>query len=99
GIALRLLPPSSETRRKGVAAYASRSERPSTLTAFERPSWRLVPEWPPSPPLTVTDNVAASASTGSRFEATRIHVSVLPAQPTVSLPSSSLSRLISTDPS
>ena len=80
-------------------AYASRSARPSTLTAFERPSWMLVPECPPRPPLTVTASVTASPSAGSRFEATRIHVSVLPAQPTVSLASSSLSRLTRIEPS
>ena len=51
GIALRLLPPSSETSRNGTVAYASRSARPSTLTAFERPSWMFVPECPPRPPL------------------------------------------------
>ena len=38
GIALRLLPPSSETSRNGTVACASRSARPSTLIAFERPS-------------------------------------------------------------
>ena len=51
GIAFRLLPPSSETSRKGAAAYASRSTRPSTLIAFARPRAMSMPEWPPSPPL------------------------------------------------
>ena len=59
----------------------------------------FVPECPPRPPLTVTASVTASDSTGSRFEAIRIHVSVLPAQPTVSLASSSLSRLMRIEPS
>ena len=57
GIALRLLPPASETSRNGTVWCASRSARPSTLTAFDRPSAIPVPEWPPLPPLTVTPSV------------------------------------------
>ena len=64
GIALRLLPPSSETSRNGTAAYASRSTRPSTLIAFACPSAIWTPEWPPSPPPATTDS--ATASGGAR---------------------------------
>ena len=42
--------------------------------------------------------MAAPSAAGSRGAVTRIQVSVLPAQPTVSLPSSSLSRLIRIEP-
>ena len=98
GIALRLLPPASETSRNGTVWCASRSARPSTLTAFDRPSAIPVPEWPPLPPLAVTPSVTWSPSADSRGALMRIHVSVLPAHPTVSRPSSSLSRLTRIEP-
>ena len=98
GIALRLLPPSSDTSRNGATSYASRSTRPSTLIAFARPSAICTPEWPPSPPPARTESETASAEDAARGASTRIHVSVLPAQPTVRTPSSSLSRLISVPP-
>ena len=83
---------------------ASRSARPRTLIAFDRPSAIPEPEWPPCPPLTVTASVAAPSAAGSRGASMWIQVSVLPAQPTVRRPSSSLSRLrriepVSSDPS
>ena len=46
-IALRLLPPSSETSRNGTVTRASRSARPSALIAFDRPSAIPDPECPP----------------------------------------------------
>ena len=98
GIALRLLPPFNETRRNGASRYASRRTRPRTLIAFARPSAMLLPECPPSPPLAVTESVTESGAVGSRGFSTWIHVSVLPAHPTVSFPSSSLSRLTRTVP-
>ena len=58
----------------------------------------LLPECPPRPPLTVTASAVAPPPTGDRGRSMWIQVSVLPAQPTVSRPSSSLSRLSSTDP-
>ena len=85
---------SSETRRSGTWRCASRSARPRYLTAFARPRWICMPEWPPRPPSAVTASVTAPSSSGAaRLASTRIQVSVLPAQPTVSVPSSSLSRL------
>jgi hypothetical protein len=57
-----------------------------------------VPECPPRPPLTDTDSVTAPAPHASRGFSTRIDVSVLLAEPTVSLPSSSLSRFNSVAP-
>jgi hypothetical protein len=57
-----------------------------------------VPEWPPRPPLTDTDRVVDPAAQRSRGRSTRIDVSVLLAEPTVSLPSSSLSRFSSVVP-
>ena len=98
GIAFRLLPPSKETSRNGVDACAPRSARPSTFSAFERPSAIPVPECPPCPPLTATSSATAPASEAARGASIRIHVSVLPAQPTVSTPSSSLSRLMMVEP-
>ena len=62
GIALRLLPPASETSLNGTVVSASRSARPSTLIAFEAPSAMPVPEWPPCPPVTVTESVVASSA-------------------------------------
>ena len=98
GIALRLLPPATDTSLNGTVVSASRSARPSTLIAFEAPSAMPVPEWPPLPPVTLTESVVASPAAGSRGASTRTQVSVLPAQPTVSRPSSSLSRLIRIEP-
>ena len=97
-MALRLFPPSSETSRNGTVVSASRSARPSTLIAFDRPYAMFIPECPPRPPLTVTARETAPAAGASRGASIRIQVSVLPAQPTVSFPSSSLSRLTRTEP-
>ena len=46
----------------------------------------------------MTDRVTAPSAAGARGASIRIHVSVLPAQPTVRRPSSSLSRLIRIEP-
>ena len=97
GIAFRLLPPAKVTSRNGTVVCAARSARPSTLTALDRPRAISMPECPPWPPLTSTLSIPPS-SAGARGALTRIHVSVLPAQPTVSTPSSSLSRLMSVEP-
>ena len=58
-----------------------------------RPSSMFVPEWPPKPPSAVTITAMESDSAADRSPSRRTHVSVLPAQPTVNVPSSSLSRL------
>src|SRR5262245_11128911 len=56
------------------------------------------PEWPPRPPATETTSVLEPSAAGVRSSRRRTHASVLPAQPTVRWPSSSLSRLRSTEP-
>ena len=71
---------------------ASRSALARTLIALARPSSMFVPEWPPRPPSAETATAMEPGAAADRSPSRWTHVSVLPAQPTVSVPSSSLSR-------
>ena len=80
-----------EPERHRVECLAQAAAR--TLIALARPWAISVPEWPPAPPLAVTVTATAPDAQSSRGSSRRRNVSVLPAHPTVSVPSSSLSRL------
>ena len=80
--------------RNGASRYASRSARPTTLIALERPSSMLLPECPPRPPARAHRRASPHRRRGLARLFDPDPRSVLPAHPTVNLPSSSLSRLI-----
>ena len=105
GMALRLLPPSSETSRNGTARVRLAQRPAEHLDRVRVSEGDLHAGVAAEPPLTgrerQRDRVRRHAARGA---STLIQVSVLPAHPTVRVPSSSLSRLIriapvSSDPS
>mmetsp|Transcript_109010 Transcript_109010/g.308267 ORF Transcript_109010/g.308267 Transcript_109010/m.308267 type:complete len:274 (-) Transcript_109010:455-1276(-) len=93
GMALCLSPPSIlMSLACGISASTSAARSPAMTIAFPRPSWILIPLCPPSRPPTF--RVKATASPAIELMGAQIRRVELPppAQPTYTLPNSSVSK-------
>mmetsp|Transcript_4304 Transcript_4304/g.11135 ORF Transcript_4304/g.11135 Transcript_4304/m.11135 type:complete len:415 (+) Transcript_4304:375-1619(+) len=93
GMALRLSPPSIDTRRTAVFCDARRSARIISRFALARYSWMLTPLCPPRNPVTAISTARAFAGTAVLLTGSFALVSPPPAHPTKRQPQSSVSRL------
>mmetsp|Transcript_108281 Transcript_108281/g.334396 ORF Transcript_108281/g.334396 Transcript_108281/m.334396 type:complete len:310 (-) Transcript_108281:327-1256(-) len=93
GIALCLSPPSMATSSAaGIWESTSEARAPAITTALPRPSWMLMPLWPPSKPRTCSSKATAPRGLALRGAWISSMEFPPPAQPTYTLPNSSVSR-------